>query len=54
MTLVWQTAVEGDSALASSPTLCRLENRAERQVAWKFHEVLVEKFIASHLEAPRS
>jgi len=50
--LVWQSAVERDSALASSPTLCRLENRAERQSAWKLHEVLVEKFIASHAQAP--
>ncbi len=49
---VWQTAVERDSALASSPTLCWLENRADRRAAWKFHEVLVEKFIASHREAP--
>ena len=51
--LVWQSAVERDTALASSPTLCRLQNRADRHAAWKFHEVLVEKFVASHLEAPR-
>jgi hypothetical protein len=50
--LVWQSAVERDTALASSPTLCRLENRADRRAAWKFHEVLLEKFIASHRQAP--
>jgi hypothetical protein len=50
--LLWQTAVERDSELASSPTLCRLENRADRQSAWQFHKVLVEQFIASHKSAP--
>ena len=32
--LAWQSAVERDEELASSPTLCRLENRADRQSAW--------------------
>lgn len=50
--LVWQSAVERDAALASSPTLCRLENRANRGTAWKLHQVLMEKFIASHEQAP--
>lgn len=45
--LAWQSAVERDTALASSPTLCRLENRADRPVAWAVHEVIVEQFIAS-------
>jgi Transposase DDE domain group 1 len=45
--LAWQTAVERDQALASSPTLCRLENRADRAVAWAVQAVLVEQFIAS-------
>ncbi len=30
----WQTAAERDEPLASSPTLCRWENRANRSVAW--------------------
>jgi len=50
--LAWQTAVERDRALASSPTLCRLENRADRQVAWAVHAVLVNQFIASFAQAP--
>jgi len=50
--LAWQTAVERDRPLASSPTLCRLENRADRQVAWAVHEVIVEQFIASFAQPP--
>jgi hypothetical protein len=50
--LAWQTAVERDKPLASSPTLCRLENRANRQVAWAVHQVLVDQFIASFPQAP--
>jgi len=47
-----QTAVERDTPLASAPTLCRLENRASRAVAWALHEVIIERFIASFREAP--
>ena len=50
--VAWQTAVEREDALASSPTLCRLEQRADRQTALAFHEVLLEQFIASFREAP--
>jgi hypothetical protein len=50
--LAWQTAVERDRPLASSPTLCRLENRANRQAAWAVHEVIVEQFIASLAQPP--
>jgi len=50
--LAWQTAVERDRPLASSPTLCRLENRANRQAAWAMHEVIVEQFIASFAQPP--
>jgi len=49
--LLWQSAVDRDSPLASSPTLCRLENRVNRRAAWEIHKVLVEQFIAS-FEAP--
>ena len=48
----WQTALERDEELASSPTLCRLENRVNRQAAFAFHRVLVEQFIASFATAP--
>ena len=50
--LAWQSAVERDRALGSSPTLCRLEARASRRTAVAMHEVLVEKFIASFAGAP--
>lgn len=50
--LALQTAAERDAALASAPTLCRLENRAERSWMWAVHEVLVETFIASHARPP--
>ena len=50
--LVWQSAVERGEELASSPTLCRLENRADRQTAVAMSRVLVEQFIASFREAP--
>src|SRR5512143_2340519 len=35
-------ALERTATLASAATLCRLENRADRQVMWRLHEVLVE------------
>ena len=50
--LAWQTAVERDRPLASSPTLCRLENRANRPAARAVHEVIVEQFIASFVQPP--
>ncbi len=48
----WQTAVGRDKPAASSPTLCRLENRADRETAVAMHQVLVNQFIASHPEPP--
>ena len=47
-----QTAVGVDRAVASAPTLCRLEKWADRQTAWRLHEVLVEQFIASFKTVP--
>ena len=44
--------VERGEELASSPTLCRLENRAARQSAWAISRVFVEQFIASFQSAP--
>ena len=44
---------EPDQPLASSPTLCRLENRVARQALAKMAEVFVETFIASHDKAPQ-
>ncbi len=48
-----QTAVDRESVLASSATLCRWENRADREAAWKLHEVLVDQFVASFKRAPK-
>ena len=42
-----QATVERDRALASSSTLCRFENRANRQAAVELNKLLVEKFISS-------
>lgn len=50
--LLWQSAVDRKDELASSPTLCRLENRADRKAAWAIHEILLQQFIASHKSAP--
>ena len=42
-----QTCAESDRQLAGASTLCRWENRADRQAAWVVHEWLVERFIDS-------
>lgn len=47
-----QTAVEVEEALGSQSTLCRLENRISKQVAWAIHEVMIETFIDSFSAAP--
>ena len=47
-----QTAVGRVDALASSPTLSRLETRATRAQAVALHGVLIEQFIASHETPP--
>ena len=48
----WQTALERDSMMASSPTLCRLENQADRQAAWAFSKILLTQFIDSFSQPP--
>jgi len=48
----FQTAVNKDANLASTSTLCRLENRADRQTTRAIHQVLIEQFIASFKQAP--
>ena len=50
--LLMQTAVGRVDALASSPTLSRLETRATRAQAVALHGVLVDQFIASHKTPP--
>jgi hypothetical protein len=51
--LAWQTALGREDTLASDSTLCRLEHRVDRRAAWAFHQVLLEKFIASFAEPPK-
>jgi hypothetical protein len=48
----WQTAVEQIKPPASSPTLCRLEQRADRADAWALHAILADQFIASFATPP--
>lgn len=47
-----QTAADTDQTLASTATLCRWENRADRQTAWAMASILVDQFIRSHRRAP--
>jgi len=47
-----QTAVDRDNVLASSPTLCRWENEADRETARIVHELFVEEFIESFKHPP--
>lgn len=51
--LAFQVGVNRDSALASSSTLCRLENQATRQIAFDIHKVIIDQFIASFNESPK-
>ena len=41
-----------DAALASPPTLCRLENRIDRKTLFRIAEVLVDPFLAAHPTPP--
>jgi hypothetical protein len=42
-----------EKALASPPTICRLENSGTREDAWRMAEVFVEQFIASYPQPPK-
>lgn len=46
-----QTVLDKDSTLASAPTLCRFENRADRDFARVVHRALFDAFVAS-FDAP--
>ena len=48
-----QTAVDRTETLGSSPTLCRLENTATREIALKMHELLIDRFIKSFSSPPK-
>ncbi len=47
-----QTAVEHTARLGSASTLCRLEQRMDRETAVRIHEVIVDRFIASYPTPP--
>ena len=51
--LALQTAASRVETLASPSTLCRLEQRADRDTAWAIHEVLFEQFVAAHPKPPQ-
>jgi hypothetical protein len=48
-----QTAIGVEREVASAPTLCRLENWADKRPEWRLHQVLVDQFIASFKQAPQ-
>jgi hypothetical protein len=50
--IAFQTAVGKDEELASSSTLCRIENTAQRKTAISFHKVLLDNFISSFFSPP--
>lgn len=47
-----QTAVDRIHPLASSPTLCRMENTANQQMIFDANKLMVEKFIESFSKPP--
>jgi len=47
-----QVAVNATGDLASSPTLCRFENQATKQVAFDMHKAMIDQFIESRRETP--
>ena len=51
--LAIQTALGRDQVLASCSTLCRWENRANREWAVSIHKEIIKPFIASFNRAPR-
>jgi hypothetical protein len=48
-----QTAVVRDDDLASASTLCRFENKVDRQTLGAISQVLIEQFIASFKKKPK-
>lgn len=50
--LLLQSAAGRDRSLASAPTLCRMENRADRRTAMALNSLLVDLFIESYDTPP--
>ncbi|MCK5521228.1 MAG: IS1380 family transposase [Candidatus Marinimicrobia bacterium] len=51
--IAFQAFVNSISDLASSPTLCRFENGANRKIAIDITKQMVETFISSHKKTPK-
>ena len=51
--LALQTATSRVETLASPATLCRLEQRSDREAAVAIHQVLFDQFVAAHNRAPK-
>lgn len=51
--VAFQTSVGTDETLASSSTLCRFENKANREMAFDIHKVIVDQFVASFKKPPK-
>ena len=51
--LAFQIAVNRDMQLSSPSTLCRMENQANRKVAFDINQLFVEKFIESFKKEPK-
>ncbi|MBF0621587.1 MAG: IS1380 family transposase [Magnetococcales bacterium] len=48
----FQTSVNRDTDLASSATLCRLENSATSEIFWKIQNIMVDHFMDSFTKPP--
>ena len=51
--IAFQTAVNSDEELASSPTLCRFENTSNKQAIWDAHKVIWNNFVDSFGSPPK-
>jgi len=51
---IFQTAIDCDKNLASSPTLCRFENWIDRKALIAMSEVLIQTFIESYKKPPKN
>lgn len=50
--IAFQVGVNATDVLASSPTLCRFENKATNKIAFDIHKIIIDQFIESHIETP--
>lgn len=50
--IAFQVGVNSTDVLASSSTLCRFENSANKQIAFDIHKILLDQFIISRTKEP--